>query len=76
MKSFMTEGPPATRSSPFRDRSGQRESRFGGVIPAQECPGARPREVGLLEILPGLRHSVLLEAPETIARLLLDHLRR
>ncbi len=29
-----------------------------------------------LEILPELRHSVLLEAPETIARLLLDHLRR
>lgn len=29
-----------------------------------------------LEILPELRHSVLLEAPETISRLLLGHLRR
>jgi (E)-2-((N-methylformamido)methylene)succinate hydrolase len=29
-----------------------------------------------LEILPELRHSVLLEAPETIARLLLEHFGR
>ena len=44
--------------------SNQRMARFMH----ESIPGSR------LEFLPGLRHSVLLEAPGTIARLLLEHL--